>query len=145
MFQAENAAQAQRASRPMGETALVVIMRLASVFALGIAIFIAARLIGLAVAGFAPMRFDLIPLGPRSLLLCTALCAAASGLGLWSVARWGAMLWIATAASLFYMHALRIEVYGDGQFLIIALSVIILLHAVTYAWAVLSRRPLSLR
>jgi hypothetical protein len=145
MFQTEGTTQSRRASRPLAEVALVVATRIAALFALVVAIIIAARLIGLGVADLDPMRFDTVPPGPRTVLLCTALCAAASGLGLWSLARWGAMLWVAASAALIYMHALRADVYGDAGRITPLLASIILVQILVYAWALFSRRTLSLR
>jgi hypothetical protein len=146
LFPDEHSAAAARANRPVSEMALMVVTRLAALVALSLAVLLAARLIGLGVAGFAPMRFDAIAPGPRSVLVCTAVCCAAAGLGLWSLARWGAILWSAALAALIYMHVLEGEVYGRGAGLYSVMTCIVLVHASVFVWNWAARRTrLSLR
>jgi Family of unknown function (DUF6163) len=137
-FSGQTEARLSQAAAP-GDFIVMLVTRAVGVVALALAVAAMARIIG--IGGFDPGRFDLMPVEWRFAATVLVVMNAASGLGLWSVARWGVIVWLMTGLFQIGMHTARADLFGPNTALIVLIcaSYLALLLVNYYAYSVKAR------
>jgi hypothetical protein len=118
--------------------------RATALFALSLAVASMARISG--IGDFSPSRFDLMEPAWRAACVTLVVFCSAAGFGLWSLARWGNVIWLAAALLQIAMHTLYASIFGANPVLVSVLLSVLALQAALYfashakEFAILSKR-----